>query len=151
MNNAYRNFSNSVKEAVTDAFDKTLVAELAISHALSQRLALPTTRMGDANNYFNLHHVETIRYVLNDINEEIVFDIHSTVHLIRSFWLVRYFAAFPNIVSVVDNGSTFFEAMFNADLYFSNELRAMMSKYKKEIASLSAIMMMIRNYEENKQ
>ena len=127
MNNAYRNFSNSVKEAVTDAFDKTLVAELAISHALSQRLALPTTRMGDANNYFNLYHVETIRYVLND------------------------FAAFPNIVSVVYNGSTFFEAMFNADLYFSNELRAMMSKYKKEIASLSAIMMMIRNYEENKQ
>lgn len=74
--------------------DRSYLLSIAFARAMSYRLPLPTSPVGNPYEFFATNHRVVTEELLGAINERVVVDIDATLDLTSRFWVFRYRLAY---------------------------------------------------------
>lgn len=137
MDIKYLEFSRNVDRAVTDASSRSRIIAVAVGIAIASKLSMPSLAVEvDPSNYF----LGTIAQASNDyisrFNEEVVFDTRYCREVLRSFWLLRYSAAYPGAQFFAPPTLGFVDSVVGATLYLAPEMHEFCNEHKEVIFTL---------------
>jgi len=95
MSPIYTPFIQKANLVITDPLNRLAIMTSALALALSNIQHLPTTQVEDPSNYFKINVVPGLNAIVSEWNESMVLDPKAVIDQARTFWLVRYTAAFP--------------------------------------------------------
>lgn len=145
MNVNYLPFNNQADLLVKNVSDRACIVGAAIAVAISKDISFPTMPVDNVESYYINHVLSNVRYQVSDWNENCVFNMKECLDLVRSFWYVRYYAAYPGSIAVYPTSLCFFNSLFNVDSYFSQETQKCFEENRNEILQLSSVASSVLN------
>jgi hypothetical protein len=93
----YLPIQSFINEKIKDVTTCKKATSIALGIAISRMLPIPSTIVDSVD----LHYATTLKYtaslMVNDFNENIVVDIDLVESTIRSYWMIRYTCAHPDV------------------------------------------------------
>lgn len=93
----YIDMQTFLREKIQDVSIAKKATSVALGIAIARMLPMPTTMVDEADNHYQM----TLRFnaimLANDFNESIVVDTDLVAETTRSYWLIRYTCAYPNL------------------------------------------------------
>lgn len=119
---AFFALNSLIKEKFPDIAACKKAASIAVGIVASRLAQLPSSQVDSAEEHF----AHNVRGAAEDLiacfNEEIVVDVDLANETARSFWLVRYFSAYPCVDgSLGSNGTCEFLLKLTGGVRFLNE------------------------------
>ena len=138
MKPQYFEFTQTADSVIRDGTVRSRILAAAIAFAFARSALLPSSPVEVPAAHFNSQVKQQLSQALSEFNENVVFDLRSSVELLQVFWLMRYTAAHPGqIISAVSECS-FFDAFTGAHLLVSSADCEFLNTYKKEILLMAA-------------
>lgn len=136
MNSHFFNLSKAADSITFPIGQRSRVLAATIGSVLARQCALPTSQVESATSYFTSTHGLATRGVLSDANEGLVFDLTYAMEVTRTLWLVRYYAAHPQLFTVYDESRSFMDMITGASQHVSQEMGELLENNKKTIVHL---------------
>jgi hypothetical protein len=133
----YIPFSQKVDSVVTNSVIRASIIAASLALATANMLHLPTTSVEDASSHFNFQVLPGVNQLVSEWNENMVFDARACIDQIKSLWMVRYTAAFPNSRPIYSFDLGFFETMFGVNTFISAEHRKFLDDNKNDILTIA--------------
>lgn len=115
----YISFQAFLREKIRDVSINKKAVSVALGISISRMLPLPSTAIDSADMHYSGTLVHTANLIINEFNENIVVDIDLVTQTARSYWMIRYTCAHPDIdvpiLSIGDFG--FISKINNASRY----------------------------------
>lgn len=139
MRAKYIGFNNSLKSYNLDSKTATKVLAIAIALGLSEDLALPSSPADTPASYFNLTHSGHLNKTISEWNENVIFDAKLTMEMVRNFWTIRYYAAYPKErpTTMANTAMSMYSAMFTVGFFISPEIEDLFSNNASTIFLIS--------------
>ena len=114
---------------------RSKIAAFAIGYASACNMALPSTEVENANDYFRLNLEPAIKRVVSTFNEQVLLDCQTACDMARNFWLLRYEAVHrcPRMDQV---DGDFFASVFGVQRFFAPNDIAFLNENAPAINSL---------------
>ena len=93
----YINFQAFLREKIKDISINKKATSIALGIAISRMLPIPSTSVDSADIHYSSTLVHTANLMISEFNENIVVDIALVVQSCRSYWMIRYTCAHPDI------------------------------------------------------
>lgn len=141
----YLELQSFLREKIKTSEDYKKATSIAVGVSVSKLLPLPTATMED----IALHFDTVVRYLANELiiefNENIIIDIDLALETARSFWLIRYSAAYPDagMHSIPMGNYSFLEKLHNVCLYGNPATFAYVNQYSELMTVLVNRMMIV--------
>lgn len=132
----YVQFSSSVDRARVAPLERGRVIAAAIASAMASSMALPSTSVDNAQNYYATQLQIGANRLLAELAENLPFDRKAAVEYVRALWLVRYGFAYPSGVAVFDPAASFFDTMGGVPNIVAPETYAFLNTNKEAILLL---------------
>ena len=136
MKAQYLPLLEAADKSITDVNARARVLAVAIASAVSLTALLPSTAVESPSSFYITSVAERTRSMLSEFNENMVFDLQYALEAAQVLWMVRYGAAHPRPVALVDCACSLFEIQSGAAHYVSPELRAFTEAHKQTITRL---------------
>lgn len=108
MNIKYIDMQTFIREKIKDVGLSKKATSIALGIAISRMLPLPSTVVESPEMQYTTTLKQTATIMANDFNENIIIDVDLVAETARSYWLIRYTCAHPDIsvpmISVGDFG-----------------------------------------------
>ena len=137
MKSIYMNFAQQADQTIIDAGSRSKIIAMAVAVALSNANHIPSSEVGNVNEYFNTQVLPKIRMMIGEFNENVVFDAAGAVEYTKTFWMLRYTAAHPVSSPIYNYDCSFFEAMMGVGTFVSSDTNVFCEKFKVAILALS--------------
>ena len=128
----------SLRSMVADSSLLNKLASMSIGVAISKTLAIPTSALTDASYHFDTTLIHSAQEMIGRFNENYPINIDLATALCRTFWIIRYNAANPDLkIFLISKGpGTFVEKTLNTTVYLSNVDREFLNK-NSEVMSVA--------------
>lgn len=136
MKPEYISLMQEVDLYVKDPMERAKILGIAISAALANSSDMPSTEVEDPSTYFINQVSTTIRSLVSDLNENVVFDLKQVMENVRVFWMLRYHALYPYVKNVFFSTHTFFENLYGAGATIPPDLYEYANCNKEAISKL---------------
>ncbi len=130
--------STLAKEKFPDLEACRKATSIAFGIALSRTLALPSSAVESAEEQWAHSAAGTAQNEISNFNESVVIDVDLALETARSFWLVRYFSAFPRLeVMLGSQGEAdFLSKLTGASAFMNNDTAAFVNANQEGMISL---------------
>ena len=93
----YINFQAFLREKIKDVSINKKAISIALGIAVARMLPLPSTAMDSVTTHYSGTLVHTANLIISEFNENIVIDVDLVSQTTRSYWMIRYTCAHPDI------------------------------------------------------
>lgn len=93
----YINFQAFLREKIKDVSINKKATSIALGIAIARMLPLPSTMVDSAAMHYSGSLVHTANLTISEFNENIVIDVDLVTQTARSYWMIRYTCAHPDI------------------------------------------------------
>ena len=135
----YTPFQEYLNRNVAGSFDQSKVVTAAIALAVSRAAALPSGDLEDPDAYFAMQCLPAFNQQISEFNENIIFDLRACLEQARTFWNLRFYAAYPVNKTLYANGESFFDCLSGVNLLVPKETQTFLDTYKAWVFPLSII------------
>ena len=97
INTEYINLQSFLREKIKDVSINKKATSIALGIAISRMMPLPTSNVVSPNTHYSNAVVYTANLIACEFNENIVIDIDLVGQTARSYWMIRYTYAYPDI------------------------------------------------------
>jgi len=141
----YLDLQSFLREKIKTTEDYKKATSIAVGVAVSKTLPLPNASMGEIVNHFDTVGRYLAKELIVEFNENIIVDIDLALETARSFWLIRYSAAYPDAsMPVIPMGCySFLEKLFNVCLFGNPETFKYVNQYSELMTVLVNRMMFV--------
>jgi hypothetical protein len=137
MDIKYLEFSRVADRVVTDPSLRGRILATGIGIALASKLSLPSLQLEvSPENYFTAQVGLSLTDLIARFNEEVVFDTRYCREVVRTFWLLRYSAAYPGAQFFAPPTLGFVDSVVGATLYLAEEMHCFCNEHKDAIFAL---------------
>lgn len=136
MNALYLPFTQLADHVITDAISRARIVATTLALAASNLAALPTSAVDNPENHFQMQVLPAIRNTLSAFNENVVFDMRCALECARTFWMLRYTAAYPGVRPFSRDDCNFFDALHGVTVLVSDDMCTFVNTHKKAIFQL---------------
>lgn len=146
----YLSLITFLREKINNAADTKKATSLALGVAVSKLIPLPTSTMQDISYQFDTIVVHRVNQYLAEFNENVVVDVDLARETARSFWLIRYSMANPDLdMLIIPKGpNTFVEKLSNVTLFANPKSIEFLNQYSEAmVAIVNRIQMLIKGFE----
>lgn len=92
---AYVSLQSFIKDKVPDVTQCKKATSIALGVTASRLAPLPSSEVDSAEEHFASAAKALITEIIAAFNEEIVVDVDLALETARSYWLIRYYSAYP--------------------------------------------------------
>lgn len=135
MNLTYNGLNEAAKllPAAPELRNKIMAAGIAC--AVAARLPLPSGEVADVSEFWNYQACGLANDPLSDILEGVVFDLNTAIDFTRTFWMLRYSAAYPRKQFMYADNSPygFFDTLAGVSLHVGEEAHTFVNQHKLDI------------------
>ncbi len=123
INVDYVSFQSFLREKVKDVSTYKKTVSLALGIAISRMLPLPSSAVDSADYHYSATLIHTANMLACEFNENIVVDIDLVAQTARSYWMIRYTCAHPDIdVPMIATGDFgFLSKVNNVSRFINND------------------------------
>lgn len=146
----YLSLVTFLREKINNVADTKKATSLALGVAVSKLIPLPTSTMQDISYQFDTIVVHRVNQYLAEFNENVVVDVDLARETARSFWLIRYSMANPDLdMLIIPKGpNTFVEKLSNVTLFANPKSIEFLNQYSEAmVAIVNRIQMLIKGFE----
>lgn len=93
----YINLQSFLREKIKDISINKKATSIALGIAIARMLPLPSTAIDSADMHYSGSLIHTANLIVSEFNENIVIDIDLVTQTTRSYWMIRYTCAHPDI------------------------------------------------------
>lgn len=111
------------------------IVSLAVGYAIACHIPMPTTKVVNHCDFFDLNKEMYVRTWAGTFNEATPLDISEVVENARNFWVMRYNAVY-NCPSLDIVEGDFFQSLFGAPNHFNEETVTLLNKHNLKIAPI---------------
>lgn len=138
MDIKFLEFSRAVDRTVTDASTRGRIIAVAVGIAISRKINLPSLALEvEPSNYFNAQMAMGANEYISKFNEEVVFDTRYCREAVRTFWLMRYAAAYGEAQFHTPPNLGFVDSVAGATLYLAPDMHEFCSANKEAIFAVT--------------
>lgn len=94
MNLKYNELNQLARSLPVDITLRGKVVACGVALALAWKLPLPTGRLSDPDNFYNMQVSALVNDPLSEVNEAVVIDLRQAIEYCRMFWMLRYATAY---------------------------------------------------------
>ena len=137
MDIKYLDFGRTADRVVTDPSNRSRILAVAVGIALASKLPLPSLQLEvSPENYFGTVVGLGAMDHISRFNEEVIFDTRYCREVVRTFWLLRYAAAYPGAQFFAPPTLGFVDSVVGATLYLAPEMHEFCNEHKEAIFDL---------------
>lgn len=137
MKTKFLAFNKNADSLIKDMTQRGKIIAASVALGMSNAAAMPTSPVTNPSSFFTLQVLPTMRNMVSDWNENLVFDARLCLEYIRSFWMIRYVSAHPSVRPVYAIDCSFFETLTGASTYVSPDNWKFLEENKAAILMLS--------------
>ncbi len=93
----YINFQSFLREKIKDVSINKKAVSIALGISISRMLPLPSTAIDSPDMHYSGALVHTANLIISEFNENIVVDVDLVTQTARSYWMIRYTCAHPDV------------------------------------------------------
>lgn len=118
FNQKFQPFVLSIQNMQLAVQLRSKIAAYAIGYAIACNMALPSTEVENAQDYFRVNLEPLSKRVVSVFNEQILLDCNTACDMARNFWLLRYEAVHkcPRMDQIPGD---FFSSVFGVSRFFA--------------------------------
>lgn len=111
----------------------------ALAEAISQQLTIPSTRVDNVMEFYELNLRRSVADVVSDINESVLMDASETMRMVELLYRFRYGCVYPVLYQGTESALDYFCTRAGVNRYFAPEEFAWLTDNKNDLLQLAAV------------